>query len=264
VIFLLQPLWANLSCADILYSIYQIRSSFSLASTDYPKYTSRLKALYDISFQAYFLWWGVVFKPDPNTGGPPLVRSPQLFIQYIRRYSPHLQANSTNCNLRTYHAVMKRDSHEFTTVFKIIKYYNVRDTGTFLNSNWSPEQYRKCLLFMVPKGSFLHSHIPIMFLYPKPKKSCPNPPKLAFRMCHMSIPPAAHGSPKWHLFIRCSLQMFVFNSYSYVWYMTFLQFITLPHIIPKNLNSPQENHRQALPTTWSYSVKDYVSRYSLM
>jgi hypothetical protein len=67
-------------------------------------------------------------------------------------------------------------------------------------------------------------------------KSSRNPPTLEFKRCHMSIGPAAHRSPKWHLFIRCSVQMFVLTSYSHLWYMTSLQFITLPHIIPKSYN----------------------------
>jgi hypothetical protein len=45
--------------------------------------------------------------PNPKAGGPPLVGSPRLFIQYIRSYLPYLKAVLSIRNLRTRHAVMK-------------------------------------------------------------------------------------------------------------------------------------------------------------
>ena len=51
------------------------------------------RLLWPVRNTVKFLWWGVVStSPKPLAGGPPLVGSPRLFIQYIRRYPPHLQA----------------------------------------------------------------------------------------------------------------------------------------------------------------------------
>jgi hypothetical protein len=56
--------------------------------------------------------------PNPQAGGPTLVGSPQLLIQYISRYSSYLEAISSVRNLRVHHALVTRDplnmfSYEF-------------------------------------------------------------------------------------------------------------------------------------------------------
>jgi hypothetical protein len=47
--------------------------------------------------------------PNPQAGGPPIVGSPQLLIQYIHSYPPKLEGVSSICNLRTRHAMVTRD-----------------------------------------------------------------------------------------------------------------------------------------------------------
>jgi hypothetical protein len=47
--------------------------------------------------------------PSPQAEGPPLVGCPQLLIQYIRSYTPYLEAISSIRNLRTRHALVTRD-----------------------------------------------------------------------------------------------------------------------------------------------------------
>jgi hypothetical protein len=47
--------------------------------------------------------------PNPPAGGPPLAGRPRLFIQYIRNYSPYLEAISSIHSLRMRHAVVTRD-----------------------------------------------------------------------------------------------------------------------------------------------------------
>jgi hypothetical protein len=57
-----------------------------------------------------FLRRGVVSPtPNPKAGEPSLVGCPRLLNQYIRSYSPHLEAVSFIRNLRTRHAVVTRD-----------------------------------------------------------------------------------------------------------------------------------------------------------
>jgi hypothetical protein len=57
-----------------------------------------------------FLRWGVV-SPAPKTkaGRSPLVGCPRLFSQYIRSYLSYLEADSSNRNLKTRHAVVTSD-----------------------------------------------------------------------------------------------------------------------------------------------------------
>jgi hypothetical protein len=51
----------------------------------------------------FFLRWGVVSpKPNPQVGGPPLVGSPRLLIQYFRSSPPKLEGVSSIRNLRTF------------------------------------------------------------------------------------------------------------------------------------------------------------------
>jgi hypothetical protein len=47
--------------------------------------------------------------PNPQAGGPPTVGCPRLLIQYIRSYSPYLEAVSFIRNPRTRHAVVTVD-----------------------------------------------------------------------------------------------------------------------------------------------------------
>jgi len=47
----------------------------------------------------------LVPRPTPN-GGPPLVGSPWLLIQYIHSYSSYVEAVSSICNLRMHHAIV--------------------------------------------------------------------------------------------------------------------------------------------------------------
>jgi hypothetical protein len=55
----------------------------------------------------FFLRWGVVSpSPNPQFGGPNPVGCPRLLIQYIRSCSPYFEAVSSNCNLKTSHAVV--------------------------------------------------------------------------------------------------------------------------------------------------------------
>jgi hypothetical protein len=54
-----------------------------------------------------FFWLGVVSPPFKlEDGEPPLVGCLQVLIQYIRSYSPHLEAITST---RTRHAVVTRD-----------------------------------------------------------------------------------------------------------------------------------------------------------
>jgi hypothetical protein len=46
--------------------------------------------------------------PNPQTGEPPLFACPWLLIQYIN-YTAYLEAFSSICNLRTRHAMVKKD-----------------------------------------------------------------------------------------------------------------------------------------------------------
>jgi hypothetical protein len=63
----------------------------------------------------HFLTWYIFTArrscPTPNhqSGGPPLVGCPRLLNQYIRSYSPYLEAFSSVRNLRTLHAMVTRD-----------------------------------------------------------------------------------------------------------------------------------------------------------
>jgi hypothetical protein len=60
------------------------------ATCPYSMYQSRSEAFcVNDSLHDTFLRWGVNTSPNPQTGGPPLVGCPRLFIQYIRRYPPY-------------------------------------------------------------------------------------------------------------------------------------------------------------------------------
>jgi hypothetical protein len=72
---------------------------------------------------AYILRRGVVCQPQ--AGGSPLVGCPRLFIQYIRSYSPYLEAVFSIRNLRTRHAVVTKDPP------LLVQKYIVRHTNKF-------------------------------------------------------------------------------------------------------------------------------------
>jgi hypothetical protein len=58
-----------------------------------------------------FLRRGVVRPtPNPQAGGPPLVRCPRLLVQYIRSYLPYLEVVSSIRNLSTSHTIVTRDT----------------------------------------------------------------------------------------------------------------------------------------------------------
>jgi hypothetical protein len=46
---------------------------------------------------------------NPQAGGPVLIGCPPLLIRYIRGYPPKVGAVSSNCILRTLHAMVTRD-----------------------------------------------------------------------------------------------------------------------------------------------------------
>jgi hypothetical protein len=84
---------------------------------------SRSEASCDLSYQVYFLRWGVVSPtPNPKVWGPPLVGCNRLLIQYIRSYPPYLEGISIH-NLRTRHAVVIRDppSRGWFTVLRVFR-----------------------------------------------------------------------------------------------------------------------------------------------
>jgi hypothetical protein len=57
---------------------------FFILSIAYPKNPSRSEDLCDISYQAYFLRWGIVIPTStPPVGGPPRAGCPLLFVPYI-------------------------------------------------------------------------------------------------------------------------------------------------------------------------------------
>jgi hypothetical protein len=71
----------NYACALLLYGRYM--------------YVSVLSSVFNVAnFQA---------------GGTPLVGCPRVLIQYIGSYPPYLEAVSSIRNLRTRHALVKRD-----------------------------------------------------------------------------------------------------------------------------------------------------------
>lgn len=58
----------------------------------------------------WILRWEIVSPPpNPQSGGPLLVRCPQLFIQYIRNYCSYLKTVFSTRNLRTHHDVVTWD-----------------------------------------------------------------------------------------------------------------------------------------------------------
>ena len=62
----------------------------------------------EIYRNVYFTRWWVI-SPSTNSQARemPLIVSPRLLIQYIRRYPPYLEAFSSRCNIRTRHTVPK-------------------------------------------------------------------------------------------------------------------------------------------------------------
>jgi hypothetical protein len=64
-----------------------------------------------ISFCNQLIFQLGVVNPTPNlkSEGPPLVGCMLLLIHHIRRHPPHLEAVSSIRNLRTRHAVVRRD-----------------------------------------------------------------------------------------------------------------------------------------------------------
>jgi hypothetical protein len=82
--------------------------------------------LCNISWHAvFFLRWGV-FSPhaNPQPGGPLLVGSPLLHIQYIHSYSVCLEAVSTIRNLRTRHSMLA--GTHFTCIQAILISYMLK------------------------------------------------------------------------------------------------------------------------------------------
>jgi hypothetical protein len=60
---------------------------------------------------AYYSQWGVASPTrNPQAGGPPLVGSQRLLIQYIRSCSPYLEGVSSIHNLMTQHSLVTWDS----------------------------------------------------------------------------------------------------------------------------------------------------------
>jgi hypothetical protein len=95
--------------SDFLHSTCQISYPFSLAYIVYRKNLS-LRPFVTFRNKIIFLQWGVGSStPNPQAGGPLLVGSPRLLMQYIYIYPPYLEAVSSIRNLRTRHAVVTRD-----------------------------------------------------------------------------------------------------------------------------------------------------------
>jgi hypothetical protein len=67
----------------------------------------QFEAVYSVSLYIQFLWLRF-FSPSPNpqAGGPLLVRCQCLIIQHICNYRPFLEAFSAIHNLKTHHAVV--------------------------------------------------------------------------------------------------------------------------------------------------------------
>jgi hypothetical protein len=61
--------------------------------------------------------------PNPQAGGPPLVGCPRLLIQYIRSYSPYLEAVPSICNLRMRHALVTRDPPNTETKESVFQFF---------------------------------------------------------------------------------------------------------------------------------------------
>jgi hypothetical protein len=92
---------------------------FALAQVVYPKNPFRSEALCDLSYQAYFLKCGVV-SPTPNlqSGAPPLVGSPRLFINYIHN-NPLLRPQPEDARAAVTRNIL--DMEPMLTLFKIVK-----------------------------------------------------------------------------------------------------------------------------------------------
>jgi hypothetical protein len=62
--------------------------------------------------------------PNPQAGEPSLVGCPQLLIQYICSCPPKLEGVSIR-NLRTRHAVMKRDPPNMGSTVTVLKNFSI-------------------------------------------------------------------------------------------------------------------------------------------
>lgn len=55
----------------------------------------------------------------PCAGGPPLVNCPLLLTEYVHSYPPYLEVITSIRNLRTGHAVVKRDPPKVVRVLAL-------------------------------------------------------------------------------------------------------------------------------------------------
>jgi hypothetical protein len=69
--------------------------------------------------------------PNPPAGGPSLIGCPRLLIQYIRGYSPYLEAVSYIRNLSTRHAVLTRDPPNMELEVYVLELLNVFDPFSY-------------------------------------------------------------------------------------------------------------------------------------
>jgi len=77
-----------------------------------------------VTFCDMLFLWSILASLLPNlqAGGPPLVGFLQLLIQYIHSYPPYLEAATSICNLRLYHALVMRKSLNMEVLFILILY----------------------------------------------------------------------------------------------------------------------------------------------